>query len=73
MITEMDLQEAIAECQGKRNPNADTCIKLAAFYIIKARRIHMHWVKVLMPILKKSCMRVKRISRGLHKRGLNMK
>lgn len=35
MITEKDLQEAIAECQGQRNPNANTCIKLAAFYIIQ--------------------------------------
>ena len=35
MITEQDLQEAIAECQGQRNPNASTCIKLAAFYTIK--------------------------------------
>lgn len=35
MITEKDLQEAIAECQGARNPNASTCIKLAAFYIIQ--------------------------------------
>ena len=34
MITEHDLQEAIAECQGQRNPNASTCIKLAAFYVI---------------------------------------
>lgn len=34
MITEKDLQEAIAECQGERNPNANTCIKLAAFYTI---------------------------------------
>ena len=35
MITEMDLQEAIAECQGERNPNANTCIKLAAYYTIR--------------------------------------
>ena len=35
MITEHDLQEAIAECQGQRNPNASTCIKLAAFYTIR--------------------------------------
>ena len=35
MITEKDLQEAIAECQGERSPNASTCIKLAAFYTIK--------------------------------------
>lgn len=35
MITEKDLQEAIAECEGQRNPNANTCIKLAAFYIIR--------------------------------------
>ncbi|MBP5728582.1 MAG: hypothetical protein J6Y48_16035 [Clostridia bacterium] len=35
MITEQDLQEAIAECQGQRNPSANTCIKLAAFYTIR--------------------------------------
>ena len=35
MITEHDLMEAIAECQGERNPNANTCIKLAAFYTIR--------------------------------------
>lgn len=35
MITERDLEQAIAECQGERNPNANTCIKLAAFYTIK--------------------------------------
>lgn len=35
MITEKDLQEAIAECVGQRNPNASTCIKLAAFYTIR--------------------------------------
>lgn len=35
MITEKDLQEAIAECKGQRNPNASTCIKLAAFYILQ--------------------------------------
>ena len=35
MITRQDLQEAIAECEGVRNPNANTCMKLAAFYIIQ--------------------------------------
>lgn len=35
MITQQDLQEAIAECQGKRNPDASTCIKLAAFLTIQ--------------------------------------
>lgn len=35
MITEQDLQEAIAECKGQRNPNANTCIKLAAFLTIQ--------------------------------------
>ena len=34
MITEKDLREAIAECQGTRNPNASTCMKLASFYTI---------------------------------------
>jgi hypothetical protein len=30
-----DLDTAIAECQGRRNPDAKTCIMLAAFYTIK--------------------------------------
>ena len=34
MITEKDLLEAISECHGERNPNANTCIKLAAYYTI---------------------------------------
>lgn len=34
MITEQDLISAIAECQGEREPNANTCIKLAAYYTI---------------------------------------
>lgn len=34
MITEKDLLEAIAECQGQRNPNANTCMKLASYYTI---------------------------------------
>jgi hypothetical protein len=35
MIRESDLQEAIAECEGQRNPNANTCLKLAAYYTIR--------------------------------------
>lgn len=35
MITLHDLDTAIAKCQGEENPNAQTCIKLAAFYTIK--------------------------------------
>ena len=35
MITRHDLEEAIAECQGQRNPTANTCLKLAAFYTIR--------------------------------------
>ena len=34
MITEQDLLEAIAKCQGVRNPTANTAIKLAAYLII---------------------------------------
>lgn len=34
LITKEDLQQAIAECQGERNPTANTCIKLAAYYTI---------------------------------------
>ena len=35
MITIKDLDEAIAECQGQPHPNSNTCIKLAAYLIIK--------------------------------------
>ena len=35
MIREDDVREAIAEMQGQKNPNANTCIKLAAYYIIQ--------------------------------------
>lgn len=35
MITEYDLQAAIAECQGRKNPDANTCIMLAAFLTIQ--------------------------------------
>lgn len=34
MIREEELQEAIAECQGEKNPNANTCIKLASYLTI---------------------------------------
>ena len=34
MIKEKELLDAIAECQGQRNPNANTCLKLASFYTI---------------------------------------
>lgn len=50
MITEKDLQEAIAECQGERSPNANTCIKLAAFYTIKREMFgEAEQVKSLVP------------------------
>ena len=35
MITEHDLDSAIAECQGRKNPDAKTCMMLAAFYTIR--------------------------------------
>ena len=34
MIKEEELLDAIAECQGERNPNANTCRNLAAYYTI---------------------------------------
>lgn len=34
MIRIDDLEEAIAECEGQRNPNANTCLKLASLYTI---------------------------------------
>ena len=34
LITRKDLLEAIEKCQGQKNPNANTCIKLAAYYTI---------------------------------------
>lgn len=38
MIREDDLREAIAECEGIRNPSASTCIKLASYYALLDRR-----------------------------------
>ena len=35
MIRKQDLEAAIAECQGKRDPDSKTCIMLAAFYTIR--------------------------------------
>ena len=35
MIREDDLREAIASCEGEKNPNANTCYKLAAYYTIQ--------------------------------------
>ena len=46
MITEQALAEAIAECQGTRNPNRDTCMMLAAFYTIQD---HLYPVESRMP------------------------
>lgn len=37
MIREDDLREAIAECEGIRNPSASTCIKLASYYALLDR------------------------------------
>ena len=37
MITEQALEEAIAECKGERNPNANTCVKLAAYLNLKEK------------------------------------
>lgn len=35
MITPEDLTQAIAECMGAPNPSANTCMKLAAYFIIR--------------------------------------
>lgn len=35
MITEEQLNEAIAECNGRRNPDANICMKLASYLTIK--------------------------------------
>ena len=42
MITEQDLQEAILECQGQRNPTTSTCLKLAAFLTIQREMFGKH-------------------------------
>lgn len=47
MITEQDLQAAIAECEGERRPNSNTCIKLASFYTI---RDHLYPEKQTLPL-----------------------
>ena len=48
LIREQDLLDAIAECQGERNPDARTCIKLAAFYTILN---NMHYVDGQPPVV----------------------
>ena len=35
MIMLQDLEAAIKECEGQRNPSSSTALKLAAFYTIK--------------------------------------
>lgn len=35
MITERDIDQAIMECRAERDPNAWTCIRMAAFLTIK--------------------------------------
>lgn len=35
MIHGQELEDAITEMQGQRDPNANTCIKLAAYYVIR--------------------------------------
>lgn len=34
MITEDALLDAIRECREERNPNANTCLKMASYYIL---------------------------------------
>ena len=34
MISRIEIEKAIEECQGNRNPDANTCMKLAAYYVI---------------------------------------
>lgn len=34
MITKSDLIDAINSCESEINPNADTCLRLAAYYTI---------------------------------------
>lgn len=50
MIREEDLREAIAECQGKRNPDASTCIKLSAYYTI-LREMYPHGQDDSVPVI----------------------
>lgn len=54
MITEKDLQEAIAECLGQRDPNANTCIKLAAYYIIQNEMYGHHDSPVEIPMYSRA-------------------
>lgn len=48
MIKEEDLHEAIAECHGAKNPNANTCLKLASYYTILDHLKEQH-EKVIVP------------------------
>lgn len=52
MITLQDLNAAIAECQGERNPNANTCIKLAAFLTIRKEMFGEERKPTVTPVLQ---------------------
>lgn len=51
MITLQDLDTAIARCQGESNPNANTCIKLAAFYTIRQEMFGEAEKSVVIPAM----------------------
>ena len=51
MITLQDLNSAIAECQGERHPNANTCIKLAAFLTIRKEMFWDEEKQTAFPVL----------------------
>ena len=51
MITLQDLNSAIAECQGERHPNANTCIKLAAYLTIRKEMFGDEEKQTAFPVL----------------------
>lgn len=51
MISEHDLNEAIAKCQGTINPTSNTCLKLASYLVIKD---HMYNKQEMLPMIESS-------------------
>ena len=51
MITEKDLEEAIAQCQGVIKPTSSTCVKLASYLTIKD---HMFGLQEKEPVMRQN-------------------
>ena len=54
MITKEDLDKAISECIRTQNPTANTCMKLAAYYIIRDHMMDISGDSEFMAAVRKT-------------------